>query len=168
MSLLEELHGLFFEDLQIGQTAAYARTVTEADIVLFAGISGDTNPVHINEEFASETMFSGRIAHGMLTASLISTVIGTRLPGPGAIYVSQSLRFKAPVRIGDTVTARATITELVPEKRRATIATACTVKNKVVLEGEAVVMVPLRAAIEARKANAAANGAAKVAAAGED
>jgi 3-hydroxybutyryl-CoA dehydratase len=93
MSDHDDLHGLFYEDLRLGQSAAYARTVTEADIVLFAGISGDTNPVHINEEFASGTMFSGRIAHGMLTASLISTVIGTKLPGPGAIYVSQTLRF---------------------------------------------------------------------------
>jgi 3-hydroxybutyryl-CoA dehydratase len=146
MSVNEELHGLFFEDLKLGQTAVYARTVTEADIVLFAGISGDTNPVHINEEFASETMFSGRIAHGMLTASFISTVIGTRLPGPGAIYVTQTLRFKAPVRIGDTVNARATVTELVPEKRRATLSTVVSVAGKVVLEGEAVVLVPLRAA----------------------
>lgn len=168
MSDLDELHGLFFEDLRIGQTAAYARTVTEADIVLFAGISGDTNPVHINEEFASSTMFSGRIAHGMLTASLISTVIGTRLPGPGAIYISQSLRFKAPVRIGDTVTARATVTDLLAEKRRATIATVCTVKNKVVLEGEAVVMVPQRAAIHPQAAVGAANGIAQRAAGADD
>jgi 3-hydroxybutyryl-CoA dehydratase len=152
----DELHGLYFEDLRLGQTAAYARTVTEADIVLFAGISGDTNPVHINEEFASGTMFSGRIAHGMLTASLISTVIGTRLPGPGAIYVSQTLRFKAPVRIGDTVTARATITDLLPEKRRATIQTVALVRNKVVLEGEAVVMVPQRAALAAKPTNGSA------------
>ena len=150
MSDNDELHGLYFEDLRLGQSAIYARTVTEADIVLFAGISGDTNPVHINEEFASGTMFSGRIAHGMLTASLISTVIGTRLPGPGAIYVSQTLRFKAPVRIGDTVTARATITDLLPEKRRATISTVATVRNKVVLEGEAVVMVPQRAVVVAK------------------
>jgi 3-hydroxybutyryl-CoA dehydratase len=151
MSQNDELHGLYFEDLKLGQTALYARTVTEADIVLFAGISGDTNPVHINEEFASETMFSGRIAHGMLTASFISTVIGTRLPGPGAIYVTQTLRFKAPVRIGDTVNARATVTELVPEKRRATLSTVVSVAGKVVLEGEAVVLVPLRAALPAKE-----------------
>lgn len=155
MSQNDELHGLYFEDLKLGQTALYARTVTEADIVLFAGISGDTNPVHINEEFASETMFAGRIAHGMLTASFISTVIGTRLPGPGAIYVTQTLRFKAPVRIGDTVNARATVTELVPEKRRATLSTVVTVAGKVVLEGEAVVLVPLRAALPAKEQPAA-------------
>ena len=145
MNGADELHGLFFEDLAVGQTAVIARTITDADIVLFAGISGDTNPVHINEEFAAGTMFSGRIAHGMLTASFISTVIGTRLPGPGCIYLSQSLRFKAPVRVGDTIWARATVTELFPEKRRAALSTTVTVRDKVVLEGEALVMVPLRA-----------------------
>ena len=145
MNGAEELHGLFFEDLAVGQTAVIARTITDADIVLFAGISGDTNPVHINEEFAAGTMFSGRIAHGMLTASFNSTVIGTRLPGPGCIYLSQSLRFKAPVRVGDTIWARATVTELFPEKRRAALSTTVTVRDKVVLEGEALVMVPLRA-----------------------
>jgi 3-hydroxybutyryl-CoA dehydratase len=146
MSYLDELHGQFFEDLKLGQTAVYARTITETDIVLFAGISGDTNPIHINEEFASQTMFSGRIAHGMLTAAFISTVLGTRLPGPGAIYVSQSIRFKAPVRAGDTVVCRATVTDLVPEKKRATLTTVVSVGNKVVLEGEAVLMVPARPA----------------------
>jgi 3-hydroxybutyryl-CoA dehydratase len=162
MTDLSELHGYYFEDLKLGQTAVYARTLTEADIVLFAGISGDTNPVHINELFASNTMFSGRIAHGLLTASFISTVIGTRLPGPGAIYVSQSLRFKAPVRVGDTIEARATIIELVPEKRRATLATVVNVGDKVVLEGEAVVLVPLRAAAHAG-ANGATHGGARAA-----
>lgn len=146
---LTELHGLFFEDLKVGQTALYARTITETDIVLFAGISGDNNPVHINEEFASNTMFSGRIAHGMLTAAFISTVLGMKLPGPGAIYVSQTLRFKAPVRSGDTIQVRATVTDLVPEKRRATLSTVITVGNKVVLEGEAVVIVPLRSSVTA-------------------
>lgn len=158
MNDAEELHGFFFEDLRVGQTAVVARTLTEADIVLFAGISGDTNPVHINEEFAAGTMFSGRIAHGMLTASFISTVIGTRLPGPGSIYLSQSLRFKAPVRVGDTLWARATVTELVPEKRRASLATTVTVRDKIVLEGEAVVMVPQRAVVAKPRAVAAVSG----------
>ena len=144
-----EIHGLYFEDLSIGLTAVYGRTVTEADIVLFSGISGDTNPVHLDQEFASGTMFSGRIAHGMLTAAFISTVIGTRLPGPGAIYVGQTLRFKAPVRVGDTISARATVTALAPEKRRATLATVVTVGGKVVLEGEAEVLVPRRPAQQA-------------------
>ena len=92
--------------------------MTEADIVNFAGVSGDTNPVHLNQDFAESTLFRGRIAHGMLSASFISTVLGTRLPGPGCIYLSQDLRFKAPVKIGDTVTATVTIREIVPEKAR--------------------------------------------------
>jgi 3-hydroxybutyryl-CoA dehydratase len=97
------LDGYFLEDLQPGMTASYARTVTEADVILFAGVSGDQNPVHLNQEFAEGTRFKGRIAHGMLTASFISTVLGNKLPGPGCIYVSQNLKFKAPVRAGDTV-----------------------------------------------------------------
>lgn len=136
--------GYYLEDLKVGMTASYAKTVTEADVVLFAGISGDTNPVHMNEEFAKETMFQGRIAHGMLSASFISTVLGTKLPGPGAIYLSQNLKFKAPVRTGDTVSATATITDIVPEKKRVVMQTVCLVRNQVVLEGEAVVMVPAR------------------------
>jgi 3-hydroxybutyryl-CoA dehydratase len=136
--------GFYLEDLKIGMTASYAKTVTEADVVLFAGISGDTNPVHLNEEFAKETMFQGRIAHGMLSASFISTVLGTKLPGPGAIYLSQNLKFKAPVRCGDTVSATATITDIVTEKKRVVMQTICLVRNQIVLEGEAVVMVPAR------------------------
>lgn len=136
--------GYYLEDLKVGMTASYAKTVTEADVVLFAGISGDTNPVHLNEEFARETMFQGRIAHGMLSASFISTVLGTKLPGPGAIYLSQNLKFKAPVRCGDTVSATATITDIVAEKKRVVMQTICLVRNQIVLEGEAVVMVPAR------------------------
>jgi 3-hydroxybutyryl-CoA dehydratase len=136
--------GFYLEDLKVGMTASYAKTVTEADVVLFAGISGDTNPVHLNEEFAKETMFQGRIAHGMLSASFISTVLGTKLPGPGAIYLSQNLKFKAPVRCGDTVSATATITDIVAEKKRVVMQTVCLVRNQIVLEGEAVVMVPAR------------------------
>ena len=143
---MDELHGLYLDDLKVGMTAVYAKTITDADIVLFAGISGDINPVHLNHEFASETMFEGRIAHGMLSASFISTVIGTKLPGPGAIYLSQTLKFKAPVRAGDTVQARTTITEVIPEKRRVAMRTVCSVGDKVVIEGDAVVMVPARKA----------------------
>ncbi len=138
------LHGYYFEDLKEGMSDIYGKTVTDADIVMFAGVSGDINPVHLNHEFASGTMFQGRIAHGMLTASFISTVIGTKLPGPGCIYVSQALRFKAPVKAGDTVIARATVTKLIPEKHFAEIKTQCLVKGKVVLDGEATVMVPTR------------------------
>lgn len=144
LSPLDKLHGLYFEDLTVGRTDEYSKTVTESDILVFAGVSGDTNPVHLNHEFASETMFEGCIAHGMLTASFISTVIGTKLPGPGCIYVAQSLKFKAPVKAGDTVTARVTITELVPEKRFAVMKTQCIVRDKVVLDGEATIMVPAR------------------------
>ena len=136
--------GFYLEDLKVGMTASYAKTVTEADVVMFAGISGDTNPVHLDEEFAKETMFQGRIAHGMLSASFISTVLGTKLPGPGAIYLSQNLKFKAPVRCGDTVSATATITDIVTDKKRVVMLTICSVRNKVVLEGEAIVMVPAR------------------------
>lgn len=138
------MDGLFFEDLAVGRTASFAKTITEADILLFAGVSGDTNPVHINAEAAAETPFKERIAHGMLSASLISTVLGTRLPGPGTIYLSQTLKFRAPVRIGATVTATAEVTALDPAKKRATLRTTCTAGGKVVIEGEAVVMVASR------------------------
>jgi 3-hydroxybutyryl-CoA dehydratase len=141
---MEAVHGLYIEDMAVGMSAVYARAVSDADIVLFAGISGDVNPVHLNHEFAANTIFEGRIAHGMLTAAFISTVLGTRLPGPGCIYISQSLKFKAPVRAGDTVTARVTVTEVNSAKRRVTLETVCTVDDAVVLEGEAHVMVPSR------------------------
>jgi 3-hydroxybutyryl-CoA dehydratase len=141
---LDKLHGYYFEDLEEGMTDVFAKTITDADIITFAGISGDTNPVHLNHEFASETIFQGRIAHGMLTASFISTVIGTKLPGPGCIYVNQNLRFKAPVRSGDTVTATCTITKLISEKRFIELKTVCTVAGKPVVDGEATIMVPTR------------------------
>jgi len=140
----ENLHGYYIEDLSVGMSASYAKTVTEADVILFAGISGDDNPIHINEEFAAETLFKGRIVHGMFLAGLISTVLGTRLPGPGCIYVSQQLKFKAPVRIGDTVTATVTIKEVNAEKRRVILETVCTVKGKMVLDGESLMMVDSR------------------------
>jgi 3-hydroxybutyryl-CoA dehydratase len=146
---IQELSGYFFEDLKVGMTAAYARTIGPADLVMFAGISGDTNPMHLNEEYASRTMFEGTIAHGMLSASFISTVIGTRLPGPGCIYVNQSLKFRAPVRPGDTVTARATVQEMIPERSRVILRTVCTVGTTVVIDGEAVVQVPHRSAAAA-------------------
>jgi 3-hydroxybutyryl-CoA dehydratase len=146
---MQELHGYYLEDLAPGMTALYAKTVTDADIVLFAGISGDVNPVHLNQEFADRTMFRGRIAHGMLTASFISTVIGTKLPGPGCIYVSQNLKFKAPVRIGDTVNARVTVTSVDEVRGRIAVETTCTVGSTVVIAGEAVLMVPRRPAPQA-------------------
>jgi len=134
-------HGYYLEDLKTGMSASFAKTVTEADIVLFAGVTGDTNPVHLDEEFARETMFEGRIAHGMLTAGLISTVLGTKLPGPGCIYVGQSLKFKAPVRAGDTVVATCTVGDIDRERARVKLDCVCTVKGNTVLEGEATLMV---------------------------
>jgi 3-hydroxybutyryl-CoA dehydratase len=141
---MQELHGYYLEDLSVGMTSIFAKTVTEADIVMFAGVSGDTNPVHINQQFAEGTMFKGRIAHGMLSASFISTVVGTRLPGPGCIYINQSLRFRAPVKAGDTVVARATVKEILPERRRVVLTTVCSVGETVVIDGEATMMVANR------------------------
>ncbi|MBF0266962.1 MAG: MaoC family dehydratase [Alphaproteobacteria bacterium] len=141
---IKDLQGFDFDEIKPGQTAIFGKTVTEADILTFAAVSGDTNPVHLNEDFAKPTMFKTRIAHGMLSAGFISTVIGTKLPGPGCIYVSQSLRFKAPVRIGDTVTARVEVTELIPEKRRLKLKTTCHCGDTVVIDGEAEVLIPKR------------------------
>ena len=136
--------GYFIEDLKPGLSASFGKTVSEADIVLFAGVSGDTNPVHLNQAFAEQTQFKSRIAHGMLSAGFISAVLGAKLPGPGSIYLSQTLRFKAPVKIGDTVVATCTVTEVVPEKRRVILSTICKVGDTVVIEGEAMIMVPTR------------------------
>lgn len=132
-----------FARLAVGQSATMAKTVTEADIVLFAGVTGDFNPVHVDAVAAAASSFGGRIAHGMLSAGFISATIAMRLPGPGTIYLSQSLRFTAPVRAGDTITARVEVLELVPKRRRVRLATVCTNQDGVaVLDGEAVVMVP--------------------------
>jgi 3-hydroxybutyryl-CoA dehydratase len=144
IDLSKELHGYFIEDLEVGMSDFFSRTVTEADIVIFAGISGDFNPLHLNREFAERTQFGTTIAHGMLTASYISTVVGTKLPGPGAIYLSQNVRFTAPVRAGDTVTAVATVTEVDRERRRCALDTICMVKDDVVVTGDALLLVPSR------------------------
>lgn len=141
---MSQFHGIYFEDLTIGQAARFSKTVSEADILMYAGVSGDTNPVHLDAEYAATTLFKERIAHGMLSAGLISAVIGTKLPGPGAIYVGQTLKFKAPVKIGDTVVAEAKVSQLDPVKKRVVLTTICTVKDKVVVEGEATIMVPGR------------------------
>ena len=142
---VEEMRGAYIDELSVGQTAMFSKTVTEADIVLFAGISGDTNPLHLDAQYASQTLFRGRIAHGLLAASLVSAVLGTKLPGPGSIYLGQTLNFKAPVRIGDTVVARVTVKEIDADKNRVLLETVCHVGNKAVLDGEAAVMVPARA-----------------------
>lgn len=132
-----------FEELQIGQAAEFAKTITEADVVLYAGVTGDLNPVHIDQVEAEKSRFGGRIAHGMLSAGLISAVLGMRLPGPGTIYLEQTLRFTRPVRIGDTVTARVEVIELIEKRRRVRLATRCANQDgEVVLEGEALVMLP--------------------------
>ncbi|HLS68710.1 MAG TPA: MaoC family dehydratase [Kiloniellales bacterium] len=149
---MDELHGLYFEDLEIGMSAVMSRTVTESDIVLFAGVTGDTNPVHLDRDFAEQTMFKGRIAHGVLAAGLISAVFGTKLPGAGCIYVDQNLKFRAPVMIGDRVLARVTVKELVAEKRRAIFDTRCLVGDTVVVEGDATLMVKRRPASKVKAA----------------
>jgi len=133
------------DELSVGQVAELAKTVTESDIVLFAGVTGDFNPVHIDAEAAKQSVFGERIAHGMLSAGFISAVLGMRLPGPGSIYLSQTLRFTKPVRIGDTVTARVEVVEVIAAKRRVRLATTCRNQNdEVVVEGEAVVMMEKR------------------------
>jgi len=141
---LPETRTLYFEDLSVGMRESYRKQVKSSDVVGFAEISGDRNPIHLSEHFAAKTPFGGRIAHGLYTASLISAVIGTRLPGPGAIYISQTLRFLAPVRIGDTVEASVEIVELVEQRRRAKLKCECKVDAILVLEGEAEVKIPSR------------------------
>ena len=136
----------FFEDLSVGQSAEADRTVGAGDIDAFAAVSGDVNPVHLDADYAATTPFGERIAHGMLAGAFISAVLGVKLPGPGAIYLSQSLRFRRPVKIGDTVTARATVTALDERRGQATLATVCLVGGKPVVDGEAVVMVPRKPA----------------------
>jgi 3-hydroxybutyryl-CoA dehydratase len=135
---------LFLEDLSVGQSAELIRTVQAEDLVAFATVTGDDNPVHLDEDFAKTTSFGGRIAHGMLSAGYISAVIGTKLPGSGAIYLEQTLRFRRPVRIGDEVTARAEVIAIDAERARVTLVTTCRVAGKVVVEGEATIMVPRR------------------------
>jgi 3-hydroxybutyryl-CoA dehydratase len=142
----EPMNGFFLEDLEVGQSAMFGRTVTDADIAAFAGVSGDTNPIHLHDGFARTTRFGRRIAHGMLGGSFISAVIGTKLPGPGAVYISQTMNFMAPVMIGDTITAIATIAAIDDKRRRVTLKTQCLNGDTVVIDGEAVVLVPRRPA----------------------
>ncbi len=137
------MQGKTIIEINIGDTAEFTKTITEADIVLFAGVTGDLNPAHVDQVWAEKTMFKGRIAHGMLSAGLISAVLGMQLPGPGAIYLSQELKFLAPVRIGDTITARAEVIEIVEEKNRVRLkTTCCNQTGTVVVDGLALVMPP--------------------------
>jgi 3-hydroxybutyryl-CoA dehydratase len=138
------LRALCFEDLSVGMTERLRKAVSSSDVVGFAEVTGDRNPIHLSEHFAAKTPFGTRIAHGLYTASLISAVLGTRLPGPGAIYISQTLNFRAPVKIDDIVDVSVSVVELLPEKYRARLACACTVGDEVVLDGEAWVKVPSR------------------------
>jgi 3-hydroxybutyryl-CoA dehydratase len=140
------LQALCFEDLVVGMTERLKKTVDASDVVGFAEVTGDRNPIHLSEHFAAKTPFGTRIAHGLYTASLISAVLGTRLPGPGAIYISQTLNFRAPVKIGDTVEVTVAVAELMPEKFRARLSCACSVDGEIVLDGEAWVKVPSKKA----------------------
>ncbi|NPU86478.1 MAG: MaoC family dehydratase [Syntrophaceae bacterium] len=135
--------GITIDRMKVGDAAEFAKTVSETDVYLYAGISGDFNPAHLNQAYAEKTFFKGRIAHGMLSAGFISALLGTQLPGPGTIYLRQELNFLAPVRMGDTITARVEVAELIPEKNRARLKTTCRNQDGiVVLDGEAVVMPP--------------------------
>jgi 3-hydroxybutyryl-CoA dehydratase len=136
--------GYALEDLSVGMTDAYEHVVTDADVIQFADISGDHNPVHLDEAYARTTRFKGRIVHGILSASFLSTAIASRLPGPGTIYLTQNLSFRAPVRIGDKVEARVTVTEIIRDKARVVLKTVCRVGDTVVIDGDALVMVPSR------------------------
>lgn len=153
---MNDLNGNDVEDLSVGMTATFSKTITEADIVLFAGVSGDGNAIHTNEEFASQTPFKGRIAHGFLTASVISAAVANKLPGPGAIYLDQRLSFKAPVRPGDTVHATVRVKEVMPERGRVLLETTCTVRGIVVIDGEALIKVGSSAKRQAKAAASAA------------
>ncbi len=131
------------ESLAPGARAEMTRTITDADIVAYAALTGDENPVHLDEEAAKASVFGGRVAHGMLTAGLLSAVLGMRLPGPGAVYLSQTLRFLRPVRPGDAVTARVEVLEVLPARRRVRLATSCVNQHgEIVLDGEAMVLLP--------------------------
>jgi len=137
--------GKTINELKIGDKNYFEKTITETDVYLYAGITGDFNPAHINQVASEKTMFKGRIAHGMLTAGLISAVLGTKLPGPGTIYLGQELKFTKPVRIGDTIKAEVEVVEIIPEKNRVKLKTICTNQNnEVVLEGMATVLAPTK------------------------
>ncbi len=136
----------YFEDLSVGLEASMARTVGEADIVAYAALSGDYNPIHLDPDYAARTPFKDRIAHGILSAGYISALFGMQLPGPGSVYISQTLNFKGPVKIGDVVVTTVKLIDLIPEKKRARFETVCRVEGKPVLTGEAVLMIPSRSA----------------------
>ncbi len=135
--------GKTIDEIRVGDTSGFTKTVSESDIYLYAGITGDTNPAHIDEEYAKGTFFKTRVAHGMLSAGFISTVLGNKLPGAGTIYVKQELTFMAPVHMGDTITARVAVIEVISEKNRVRLRTYCVNQDgKTILDGEALVSPP--------------------------
>ncbi|HPC39056.1 MAG: MaoC family dehydratase [Spirochaetota bacterium] len=137
------MKGLTIDMLTLGQTESFRKTISESDVYLFAGVTGDMNPAHIDEVYANSTKFGKRIVHGLLVSSFISTVLGTKLPGPGTIYISQSLAFKAPVYIGDTIEAKVTVKEIIKEKNRVILTTEVyNQNNDLVVSGEAMVLAP--------------------------
>ena len=137
------MRGKSIDELKVGEAAEFSKTVSESDIYLYAGITGDFNPAHINETYAQKTFFKERIAHGMLTAGFISAVLANQLPGPGTIYLKQELKFLAPVHIGDTVTARVEVSEIITEKKQVRLKTTCTNQEGIqILDGEAVISPP--------------------------
>lgn len=143
-SLYDQQHGYYLEDLSVGMEAIFAKTITEADVLMFAAVSGDNNPLHMNAEFAEKTRFEKRIVHGMLTTSLWSTLVGTKLPGPGSAYMSQTINFLKPVHIGDTITARVTVTQIVADKQRVFLNAEAFVGKTLVAVGQSKVWVPRR------------------------
>jgi 3-hydroxybutyryl-CoA dehydratase len=135
--------GKTIEEIEVGDTAKFSKTVSESDVYLFAGVTGDLNPAHVSEDYAKDTFFKTRIAHGMLTASFISTVIGTMLPGPGSVYMRQEVSFLAPVKFGDTITAVVEVAEIIADKKRVRLKTYCINQEKtIVVDGEALVSPP--------------------------
>lgn len=139
---MESLNRIKINDISVGMSASYSQTITDSDVKMFAGISGDNNPVHMSDEYANESRFKRRIAHGLLSGSFFSALFGTKLPGPGCVYVSQDLKFIRPVYIDDTVTASVVVTSVDTEKQRVFFDTFCKVKNKIVIRGVAELYVP--------------------------
>ncbi len=137
------MQGLTIDQIKVGDKTSVVKTISESDVYLFAGITGDLNPAHTNQVAAEKTIFKGRIAHGILVSGLISTCLGMQLPGPGTIYLSQNLKFTAPVRIGDTITAEVEVTEVIEDRNRVKLKTVCSNQDgKVVIDGDATVMPP--------------------------
>jgi 3-hydroxybutyryl-CoA dehydratase len=145
VSLKPERRGYFIDELEVGMSAVFSRTIVEADVVKFAEVSGDDNTVHLDEDYARGTSFGGRIVHGILSAGLISATIAAKLPGPGTIYLRQNLKFCAPVRIGDRVEARVSVAEIILERNRVVLTTTCVVGDVIVIDGDALVLPPKRA-----------------------